>query len=100
LAEHAKPHLCYCQIPEDKLKELARLRYIEGIPTEELMARLKTPEERNYLAAIALLDVPAESLGRVVPGTEPGLLRHLFDCRYHVKFLLEEAGIVIEEKPV
>ena len=92
------PHVCYCQIPEDKLKELARLRFIEGIPTEEIMDRLKTAREKEYLAAVALLDVKVTDLPKIVPETQKNILFHLVDCRYHVKCILEDAGIRIEEK--
>jgi|GEM_PF-1138921 len=92
-----KPHICYCQIPEDKLREFAKLRFIDNIPTEELMERLIDLKDRESLAAVALLDITPEDLAKVVPDN-PALLMHLYDCRYHVKAILEEAGIIVAEQ--
>jgi hypothetical protein len=57
-----KIYRCYCQIPAKKLRELSRLRYARGIPTERLMKRMKTRREKEYLAAVALLDVKRKDL--------------------------------------
>ena len=40
-----------------RIARLVRLRFVMGRPTEELMQNLKTPKERWYMAAIALLDI-------------------------------------------
>lgn len=97
MIDHKAPHLCYCQIPEEKLKELARKRFEEGIPTEVLMKQITDPKEREYLAAIALLDVQVENLPKIVPQVDKALLMHLVDCRYHVRSVLEDDGLKIEE---
>lgn len=89
-----KPHICYCQIPEDALQRIAKRRFVDGIETERLMEELKTDEERSYLAAIALLDVKPEDLPKIVPDN-PALVRHLYDCRFHVLLILKEAGIEV-----
>jgi hypothetical protein len=98
MAEKTKVHLCYCQIPEDKLKEIARLRFVQGIPTERLMKQLKTQKEKEYLAAIALLDVKLQDIPKTVSVDEPFILQHLLDCRGHVREMLEESGIEIVER--
>ena len=96
--EKSHIHLCYCQIPEDKLKEIARLRFVEGISTEDLMERMETDKEKSYVATVALLDVPVNELPKLVPQGEPMLLKHLLDCRDHVKHVLKENGIEIKEE--
>lgn len=98
MTEKTKVHLCYCQIPTDKLKEIAHLRFVEHIPTEKLMAQMPTQKDREYLAAIALLDLKPKDLIKSVEVDEPELLRHLLDCRDHVKDVLHDEGIEVQEK--
>lgn len=93
-------HLCYCQIPVDKLRNIARRRFVEGIPTNELMKQMKSQKEKDYLTTIALLNVKLEDLPQLIPHDNPMLLRHLLDCRDHVKYLLEVDGIKIDEPAV
>lgn len=94
-----RPHICYCQVPEDKLKSFATRRFIDNIPTEVLMCELEDPKDREALAAVALLDVKPEDLPKVIPDN-PALLMHLYDCRFHVRAILEEAGILISERTI
>jgi len=61
------------------------------------MERLIDLKDRESLAAVALLDITPEDLAKVVPDN-PALLMHLYDCRYHVKAILEEAGIIVAEQ--
>ncbi len=91
-------HLCYCMIPEDALIAIARQRYVEKIPTETLMEQYPSRAAKEYVAAIALLDVKAEDLPKVVPVSDPELLRHLLDCRGHVKDYLAQNGIAITDR--
>ncbi len=97
LAKH-EVHLCYCMIPEDALIVIARQRYVEKIPTETLMEQYPNRAAREYVAAIALLDVKVEDLPKVVPAGDPELLRHLLDCRGHVKDYLAQNGIAITDR--
>ena len=96
-----KAHLCYCQIPENKLKELARLRFIEKVPTEEMMKQCKDEKQREFVATIALLDVELKDLPAAIPDN-PQLLRHLIDCRDHALDILNAEGIILpsqQKKP-
>ncbi|OGW82130.1 MAG: hypothetical protein A2Z83_07795 [Omnitrophica bacterium GWA2_52_8] len=94
--ERMKPYLCDCMIPEDKLAAIARRRFVDGLSTQKLMDEMASALERGSLASIALLDVAVNDLPKLVPD-DPGLLMHLYDCRGHVKAVLQEAGIHIEE---
>lgn len=91
-----KPRLCYCRIRDKRLKEIVYKRFVDQIPTEDLMDQLHDVKDREYLAAIALLDVKVEDLPKVVPDN-PGLLMHLYGGRLHIKSLLGKEGIVIKE---
>jgi hypothetical protein len=93
-----KVHLCYCQIPETRLKQIAYKRFVEHIPTEKLMEQMPTVKDKEYLAAIALLDVKPQNLASLVEVDDPTLLRHLLDCRDHVRDVLMDEGIPIKER--
>src|SRR3989338_3439213 len=97
MTSHIRPHICYCQIPWDRLEQIARRRFVDGIPTNQLMGQFTDPHDKEYLAAIAILDVPAGELKAVVPD-DPDLLMHLQDCRGHVKDALKKAGVLIRDR--
>lgn len=88
-----KLSLCYCHIPLEKLSQLVYLRYIVGIETGELMKEFPSKKDREYLAAVALLDVPAEDLEKVAQTEDPSLTTHLFGCRERAFNILKEHGI-------
>ena len=78
--------------------EFARLRFVDNIPTVEIMERLRSHKDRDYLAVVSLLDVKKQELREAVEADDPTLLDHLLDCRVHVTQYLEKAGIHIKEK--
>ncbi len=94
----SKIHQCYCQIPEDKLVELADLRFVKKIPTEVLMEKMHTEKDKEYLATVALLDVKIENLRDCCEVENPLILQHLLACRDSVKDILESHGIIVQEK--
>ncbi len=94
--ENLRIHHCYCEIPEEVLKRIAFLRYVEGVPTEDLMARAGSQKEREFIATVALLDVDPEKLPSLVETERPDLLTHLHDCRAHILSFLELYGIRVK----
>jgi len=89
---------CYCEIPRATLIGLVRLRYVDGIETQELMKRMKSEKEREYLATIALLDVKEEELVNRVHWDNPSALDHLLCCRARAREILGHEGYVIKER--
>lgn len=92
-----KVSVCYCGIPFKKLAELVRLRFVEGIATQELMKQMKSEKDREYLATIALLDVSEKDLIHMVEAEKPDQLRHFLDCRAHALEILKENGLEVKE---
>lgn len=86
-------HVCYCQIPREELERLARLKYVDRVDTGQLMNAARDEKEREYIAAVSLLDVDVSEIPKLVPRDEPALLQHLLDCRDHVLHILKTAGI-------
>lgn len=81
---------CYCDIPSDKLMELVRMRFVEGIGTEELMARMKTQKEREYLATVALLDVKDSQLLDLIEKDSAVDIQHFLACRELAKKIFKD----------
>lgn len=96
--EKVKASACYCRIPFKKLAELVRLRFVDGVQTEELMKRMRSEKEREYLATIALLDVSEKDLIHMVEAEKPDELRHFLDCRAHAIEILKSKGLEISAK--
>lgn len=88
-----KISVCFCQIPEEKLIQFVRMRFIEKTPTLELMKQMESAKDREYLATIALLDVKEEDILRSVEATDPSIMTHLLSCRQAAKKVLEGYGI-------
>ncbi|OGX04148.1 MAG: hypothetical protein A3G87_00175 [Omnitrophica bacterium RIFCSPLOWO2_12_FULL_50_11] len=96
--EKVKASVCYCRIPFRKLAELVRLRFVEGFQTEELMKRMKSEREREYLATVALLDVSEKDLIHMIEAEKPDELRHFLDCRAHALEILKSNGLEVKER--
>jgi hypothetical protein len=86
---------CYCKIPIKKLIELVKMRFVDCVGTEELMAKMKTEREREYLATVALLDVKDSDLLEMIEGDSAVEPQHLFACREQAKKILKDFAIVI-----
>lgn len=90
-----KVSTCYCNIPIKKLIELVRMRFVDGVGTEELMKKMKTEQEREYLATVALLDVKDKELLDMIEGESAVEPQHLLACREQAKKILKDYAIVI-----
>ena len=88
---------CFCEIPLKKLIPLVRMRYEEGIETQELMRRIESQRDREYLATIALLDVEEKDVMNLVDAADPSLLQHLLSCRLRAKQILKRRHVQIPE---
>lgn len=79
---------CYCHIPPDILVQIVREKFIDRIPTIELVKKYAGERERRYVHTIALLDVPeAEIRGMLKDDAE--FLAHFLDCRRHALQVLK-----------
>lgn len=83
---------CFCQIPLEKLIDLVRLRFMDGQGTADLMEKLTSQKDREYLATVALLDVPEKEIENMVEVENPAMLRHLLACRARTLEILEHYG--------
>ncbi|OGW87482.1 MAG: hypothetical protein A3A81_03875 [Omnitrophica bacterium RIFCSPLOWO2_01_FULL_45_10b] len=90
-----KVTVCYCQIPMKKLIELVRMRFVENIQTEELMKRMNTDQEREYLATVALLDVSDQELVSMIEAGGPVQPDHLLACRQRAKNILKDYAVIL-----
>lgn len=78
---------CYCHIPPDLLVQIVREKYIERVPTIELLKKYPGERERRHVYTIALLDVP-EAEVRELLKDDAEFLAHFLDCRRHARQVL------------
>lgn len=83
---------CFCEIPEAELFRLAREKFIENRPTEEMMKEARSDREKGYIATIALMDVNESVLEKFIIDGERDIV-HVFACRDRVVAVLKEHGI-------
>lgn len=79
---------CYCHIPPDLLIELVRAKFLDRVPTIELVKRYPSERERESVRTIALLDVP-EAEVRELFKDDAAFLAHFLDCRRHALQVLK-----------
>lgn len=89
---------CFCDIPLKKLIQLVRMRFVEGIQTEELMKQMKSGKDRDYVATISLLDVREEDVLKIVELEYPSIAEHLLSCRSRAIEILEREKVRSHEK--
>ena len=83
------PTRCFCRIELDQLTGWARKKYLDHLPTIQLLALAKNPGEREAVAIVALLDVPDEEIVRMMtPLSLAGC--NILACRDHVKRWLSD----------
>ena len=83
-SEIPPPSRCFCQIAMDELTGWARKKYLERMPTIQLLTLARNPREKEAVGILALLDVPDDEVIRVMtPLTPSGC--NILACRNHVK---------------
>lgn len=84
---------CYCDIPREWLGYLITQHYVHKVPTPELMAQLDTPEQKEWLAIVALLDVPRQHLLDHLRLEAPEKMTHWLACHESIRFELAQEGL-------
>jgi hypothetical protein len=78
------PHRCFCRVPIADLRRWARKKYVEQVPTMDLLAMAKTRRQKEAVSIVALLDLPDDQVIRMLtPLARPGC--HILACRDHAK---------------
>lgn len=78
------PRRCFCQFTMDELAGWARKRYLERVPTIHLLTLARSPQEREAVGIVALLDVGDDEVLRMLtPLTPAGC--NILACRDTVK---------------
>lgn len=84
--QESRPHpaRCFCQLPLSALWPWARRKYVERATTMQLLEQARTPEERDAVGIVALLDLPDEDILRLLrPLADPAC--DILACRDHVR---------------
>jgi hypothetical protein len=85
----APPRRCFCQVAIDELAGWARKKYLDRIPTLDLLRMAQDPRQREAIGIVALLDVPDDEVIRMMtPITQAGC--NILVCRDHLKAWLAD----------
>lgn len=83
---------CFCEIPQDKLFQLAMQKFVKGLSTQELMQKARSEEEKGYIATLALMDLGEKELEEFIRRGQKDLA-HVFACRDRLVSVLKDQGI-------
>jgi hypothetical protein len=75
---------CFCEIAARDLMRWARLKFIEGASTMALLRLAASPQEREAIGIVALLDVPDDDIVRLLRPVAPSHCNVLV-CRDHLR---------------
>jgi len=81
------PEHCFCQIPEAELMYWVRKRYMERVPTLELLDSTDDPHEREVISIVSMLDVDEDTMLELM-GNVDMPAHHIVHCREFAKKLL------------
>lgn len=81
------PRHCFCQVAEEELRYWAAKRYLEHIPTLELLDSTDDPHAKEVICIVSLLDLD-EGTMLAMMGDVNLPQHHIVHCRESVKRLL------------
>ena len=81
------PQHCFCQIPESELLHWVKRRYLERVPTIDLLDSTDDPHEKEVISIVSMLDVDEGTMLELM-GDVDMPAHHIVHCREHVKKLL------------
>ncbi|NQZ58755.1 MAG: hypothetical protein HRT88_14985 [Lentisphaeraceae bacterium] len=84
LEQMPHPTHCYCQFSKDIIHKWVVERYVKNIPTVQLLNSVNTAEEKEAIAAVALIDVDDDTLLQMM-GNVDLPQQHILNCREHAK---------------
>jgi hypothetical protein len=90
--EHLRhPKNCFCQISSEELLFWARKRYVENVPTLDLLNSVHDARRKEIISIVALLDADDESLLEMMGDINlPD--HHILHCREELKKMLLHGG--------
>lgn len=78
-----------CSIPFDELTKWAEKRYIDNIPTVELLKQAKSEHEKEIITIVGMLDVDDSVLEEIISKSSINDC-NVYSCRYKLKRWLKE----------
>jgi hypothetical protein len=81
------PTHCFCQVPEEEMRSWVEKRYIDHVPTMELLQSTDDLHEKEVISIVSMLDVDEDTLLNTMSDVDmPD--DHIIDCRENVRRLL------------
>jgi hypothetical protein len=86
---------CFCKVPRDRLELLARQKYLEGLPTVDLVKASGSAVEREEVMAVCLLNLPPDRLRDILSRDPEEVIRHTLQCQQDAIRYLRDQGIPV-----
>ncbi len=81
------PQHCFCQVSESELLFWAKRRYLENVPTVDLLYTTDDPHEREVISIVSMLDIDEGTMLELMGDVDmPD--HHIVHCRENVKKML------------
>ena len=81
------PQHCFCQIPDSELMHWAKMRYLEQIPTLDLLDATDDPHEKEVISIVSMLDLDEDTMLELMGDVEMPT-HHIVHCCARVKKML------------
>ncbi len=74
------PTHCFCQVPDEEMRPWVEKRYVDHVPTMELLKSTDNAHDKEVISMVSMLDVDDDTLLGVMSDVDmPG--DHILDCR-------------------
>jgi len=81
------PTHCFCQVPDEEMRPWVKKRYVDHVPTMELLQSTHDPHEKEVISIVSMLDVDDDSLVKMM-GDVDMPTHHIIECRKNVRRML------------
>jgi hypothetical protein len=81
------PTHCFCEVPDEEMRPWVQKRYVDHVPTMDLLQSTDDPHEKEVISIVSMLDVDDDTLLGVmceVDKPDP----HILACRENVRRML------------
>ena len=86
---------CFCKVPRDRLALLARQKYLQGVPTVDLVKGSASSVEREEVMAVCLLNLPPGKLREILARDPEEVVQHTMQCQQEAIQYLRDQGIPV-----
>jgi hypothetical protein len=81
------PTHCFCQVSDEEMRPWVERRYVDHVPTMELLQSTDDPHQKEVISIVSMLDVDNDTLLNMM-GDVDKPDHHIIHCRENVRRML------------